>query len=59
MPITSDRDRLLDELDELDRYISSHLEWTPEYGEKFLRREKVKKDLKALGKKDWFKRIED
>lgn len=54
MTIASDRDRLLDELKTLELRINETELWTVEVSLAIIRRDKVRRLLKMLGKKDWF-----
>ena len=53
--IRSDKDRLEDELEKIEIALLENENWTPEIARLFIRREEIRKDLKRLGNKEWFK----
>ncbi len=52
--IKSDRDKLNDELEEVETIILASSIWTKEVSAAIIRRDEIYRLLKRLGKKDWF-----
>jgi len=53
--MVSDRDRLEDELEQIELFLTENEIWTPLVSDMYIRREKIKDTLKSM-KGDWLNR---